>query len=144
MVIVANPRNFKIPDWFLNRQKDVKDGRYSQVTSSALDTKLRDDLERLKKIRYDLALLLPWGSLLNIASSLPSSCMPPPCPLRRGSRGQAACVHHYCCSCSCSPHIAAEPVKPGAHRHLALSALKHQQLALWASGSPILIFSSLG
>ena len=51
MVIVANPRNFKIPDWFLNRQKDVKDGRYSQVTSSALDTKLRDDLERLKKIR---------------------------------------------------------------------------------------------
>ena len=51
MVIVANPRQFKIPDWFLNRQKDVKDGRYSQVTSSALDTKLRDDLERLKKIR---------------------------------------------------------------------------------------------
>ena len=51
MVIVANPRTFKIPDWFLNRQKDHKDGRYSQLTSSALDTKLRDDLERLKKIR---------------------------------------------------------------------------------------------
>ena len=52
MVIVANPRTFKIPDWFLNRQKDHKDGRFSQVTSSALDTKLRDDLERLKKIRF--------------------------------------------------------------------------------------------
>lgn len=51
MVIVANPRTFKIPDWFLNRQKDVKDGKYSQITSSALDSKLRDDLERLKKIR---------------------------------------------------------------------------------------------
>ena len=51
MVIVANPRTFKIPDWFLNRQKDHKDGRNSQLTSSALDTKLRDDLERLKKIR---------------------------------------------------------------------------------------------
>ena len=51
MVIVANPRTFKIPDWFLNRQKDHKDGRYSQLTSSSLDTKLRDDLERLKKIR---------------------------------------------------------------------------------------------
>ncbi len=51
MVIVANPRTFKIPDWFLNRQKDHKDGRYGQITSSALDTKLRDDLERLKKIR---------------------------------------------------------------------------------------------
>ena len=52
MLIVANPRTFKIPDWFLNRQKDHKDGRNSQLTSSALDTKLRDDLERLKKIRY--------------------------------------------------------------------------------------------
>lgn len=31
MTIVANPRAYKIPDWFLNRQKDVKDGRYSQV-----------------------------------------------------------------------------------------------------------------
>ncbi len=52
MVIVGNPRQFKIPDWFLNRKKDHKDGRYSQVVSNALDMKLRDDLERLKKIRY--------------------------------------------------------------------------------------------
>ena len=52
MTIVANPRQFKIPDWFLNRKKDYKDGRYSQVVSNALDMKLRDDLERLKKIRY--------------------------------------------------------------------------------------------
>lgn len=52
MVIVANPRQFKIPDWFLNRKKDYKDGKYSQVVSNALDMKLRDDLERLKKIRY--------------------------------------------------------------------------------------------
>ncbi|PKU76429.1 40S ribosomal protein S18 [Dendrobium catenatum] len=51
MTIVANPRQFKIPDWFLNRKKDYKDGRYSQVVSNALDMKLRDDLERLKKIR---------------------------------------------------------------------------------------------
>lgn len=57
MVIVANPRQFKIPDWFLNRQKDYKDGRYSQVVSNALDMKLRDDLERLKKIRYGLIVL---------------------------------------------------------------------------------------
>ncbi|BBN68534.1 Ribosomal protein S13/S18 family [Prunus dulcis] len=26
MTIVANPRQFKIPDWFLNRKKDYKDG----------------------------------------------------------------------------------------------------------------------
>ena len=55
MLIVANPRTFKIPDWFLNRQKDHKDGRNSQLTSSQLDTKLREDLERLKKIRYVLS-----------------------------------------------------------------------------------------
>ena len=52
MTIVANPRQFKIPDWFLNRKKDYKDGKFSQVTSNALDMKLRDDLERLKKIRF--------------------------------------------------------------------------------------------
>ena len=32
ITIMQNPRQYKIPDWFLNRQKDVKDGRYSQVS----------------------------------------------------------------------------------------------------------------
>jgi len=41
MTIVANPCQFKIPDWFLNRQKDYTDGKYSQVVSNALDMKLR-------------------------------------------------------------------------------------------------------
>ncbi|ONM51624.1 40S ribosomal protein S18 [Zea mays] len=49
MTVVANPRQFKVLDWFLNK-KDYKDGRFSQVVSNALDMKLRDDLERLKKI----------------------------------------------------------------------------------------------
>ena len=31
ITIVQHPRQFKIPDWFLNRQKDVKDGKFSQV-----------------------------------------------------------------------------------------------------------------
>merc|ERR1712012_932232 len=35
MTIVAC--QYKIPDWFLNRQKDVVDGKYSQVMSNALD-----------------------------------------------------------------------------------------------------------
>lgn len=61
MNIVSNPRAYKIPDWFLNRQKDVKDGRYSQLTSSQLDTKMRDDLERLKKIRNHRGLRHYWG-----------------------------------------------------------------------------------
>lgn len=61
MNIVANPRSYKIPDWFLNRQKDVKDGKYSQLVSSQLDTKLREDLERLKKIRNHRGLRHYWG-----------------------------------------------------------------------------------
>ncbi|KAL8513613.1 hypothetical protein ACS0TY_012914 [Phlomoides rotata] len=61
MTIVANPRQFKIPDWFLNRKKDYKDGKFSQVTSNALDMKLRDDLERLKKIRNHRGLRHYWG-----------------------------------------------------------------------------------
>ena len=31
ITIMQNPRQYKIPDWFLNRQKDIKDGKYSQV-----------------------------------------------------------------------------------------------------------------
>jgi hypothetical protein len=51
MTVVADPRSFKVPDWFLNRKKDYKDGKFSQVVSNQVDMKLRDDLERLKKIR---------------------------------------------------------------------------------------------
>merc|ERR1712045_1058649 len=51
ITIISNPRQYKIPDYFLNRQKDVVDGKYSQVLSNFLDNKLREDLERLKKIR---------------------------------------------------------------------------------------------
>merc|ERR1712098_962245 len=28
VTIMSNPRQYKIPDWFLNRQKDIKDGKY--------------------------------------------------------------------------------------------------------------------
>lgn len=65
MTVMSNPRQYKIPDWFLNRQKDVKDGRYSQVLSNALDNKLREDLERLKKIRAHRGLRHYWGFVFN-------------------------------------------------------------------------------
>ena len=51
VTIIQNPRQFKVPDWMLNRKKDPKDGKYGQVVSNTLDMKLRDDLERMKKIR---------------------------------------------------------------------------------------------
>merc|ERR1711865_749912 len=61
VTIMANPRQYKIPDWFLNRQKDIKDGKFSQVTSNMLENKLREDLERLKKIRAHRGLRHYWG-----------------------------------------------------------------------------------
>uniref|UniRef100_G3VXJ6 Small ribosomal subunit protein uS13 n=1 Tax=Sarcophilus harrisii TaxID=9305 RepID=G3VXJ6_SARHA len=61
ITIMQNPRQYKIPDWFLNRQKDVKDGKYSQVLANGLDNKLREDLERLKKIRAHRGLRHFWG-----------------------------------------------------------------------------------
>merc|ERR1711911_340448 len=61
ITIMATPRQYKIPDWFLNRQKDIKDGKFSQVTSNQLENKLREDLERLKKIRAHRGLRHYWG-----------------------------------------------------------------------------------
>ena len=61
VTIVQNPRQFKVPDWMLNRKKDPKDGKFSQCVSNTLDMKLRDDLERLKKIRAHRGLRHYWG-----------------------------------------------------------------------------------
>ncbi|XP_051029649.1 40S ribosomal protein S18-like [Phodopus roborovskii] len=55
------PRQYKIPDWFLNRQKDVKDGKYSQVLANGLDNKRCEDLEWLKTIRAHRGLRHFWG-----------------------------------------------------------------------------------
>ncbi|KAI9228471.1 MAG: 40S ribosomal protein S18 [Piptocephalis tieghemiana] len=59
--IIQNPLQYKIPTWFLNRQKDIKDGTDSQVLSNGLDNKMREDLERLKKIRNHRGLRHYWG-----------------------------------------------------------------------------------
>merc|ERR1712018_803029 len=58
---MANPKSFKIPTWFLNRQRDIKDGKDSQLTSNNLDNKLREDLDRMKKIRLHRGLRHNWG-----------------------------------------------------------------------------------
>lgn len=51
VTIMQNPLQYNIPTYFLNRQKDIKDGKYSQLLANNLDNKLREDLERMKKIR---------------------------------------------------------------------------------------------
>merc|ERR1711974_576007 len=61
VAIISNPVQFKIPTWFLNRQKDHKTGRFFQITRNNLDGRLREDLERLKKIRAHRGLRHWWG-----------------------------------------------------------------------------------
>ena len=61
VTIIQNPTQYKIPTWFLNRQKDIVDGKNYQILSNNVDSKLRDDLERLKKIRAHRGLRHFWG-----------------------------------------------------------------------------------
>ncbi|KAJ2515099.1 ribosomal 40S subunit protein S18B [Coemansia sp. RSA 1939] len=49
--IIQNPLQYKIPQWFLNRQKDHTTGKYSQLVSNQVHSTLREDLERMKKMR---------------------------------------------------------------------------------------------
>lgn len=61
VTIMQNPAQFKIPAWFLNRQRDLIDGKNSHILSNQIDQKLRDDTERLKKIRSHRGLRHHWG-----------------------------------------------------------------------------------
>ncbi len=61
VAIVQNPLQFKIPVWFLNRQKDYKTGKSIHTSSNNVDIKLRDSLERMKKIRAHRGLRHYWG-----------------------------------------------------------------------------------
>lgn len=49
--IIEDPLKFNIPSWFLNRQRDYTTGKDMQATGTRLAGTLREDLERLKKIR---------------------------------------------------------------------------------------------
>lgn len=61
VTIIQNPTQYKIPTWFLNRQRDIVDGKDSQVLANNMESKLREDLERLKKIRAHRGLRHYWG-----------------------------------------------------------------------------------
>jgi small subunit ribosomal protein S18e len=58
--ILANPLQFDIPVYALNRQRDHKDGKTSQILSNVIDTKNREDYERMKKIRLHRGMRHFW------------------------------------------------------------------------------------
>ena len=59
--VIRNPAEHNIPHWFLNRRRDIDDGTNYQIISNLFESKLRDDLERLKKIRAHRGLRHMWG-----------------------------------------------------------------------------------
>ena len=59
--VMSEPMKYKIPKWFLNRRNDRKTGEFSHELSNNLDQKLREDFERLKKIKCNRGLRHQWG-----------------------------------------------------------------------------------
>ena len=60
VAVLQNPQEFKIPVWMLNRQKDFVDGSNSQLLANNIESKLREDLERMKKMKMHRGLRHSW------------------------------------------------------------------------------------
>ncbi|KAJ3575146.1 hypothetical protein NPX13_g4130 [Xylaria arbuscula] len=88
--IVKDPAAYKIPAWFLNRQRDIVTGTNSHAISSAVDSKLREDLERLKKIRAHRGLRHYWGLRVRgqHTKTTAAAVVPSVCPRRRDRERQ--------------------------------------------------------
>ena len=54
VAIINNPKQFKIPNYLLNRQKDIVTGKTTQTVINTLIGGVRADIERLKKIRGEI------------------------------------------------------------------------------------------
>jgi small subunit ribosomal protein S18e len=61
VAIITDPLKFKIPAWFLNRQRDTVTGKTYQLHAQQVAGTLREDLERLKKMRCHRGLRHYWG-----------------------------------------------------------------------------------
>ena len=59
--IVNNPTNYSIPEWFLNRKRDPREGNYTQMIANAIETKLREDLEKMKRMKLHKGLRHYYG-----------------------------------------------------------------------------------
>ena len=52
VAVINNPLAYNIPQWFLNRQKDIHTGQYKQIVANNLQAALREEINDLKKMRY--------------------------------------------------------------------------------------------
>ena len=58
---MRHPEDFGMPEYLFNRKNDYKTGKYMHVVSNELDTRLREDLERMRKSRQHRGLRHAWG-----------------------------------------------------------------------------------
>ena len=49
--IISNPKKYGIPDWMLNRKKDIETGENKHLISSDLDFQKKQDIKELIKIK---------------------------------------------------------------------------------------------
>ncbi len=59
--ICNNPLKYSIPEWFLNRKNDPKEGITNQQIANGIDTKLREDLEKMKRMKLHKGLRHYFG-----------------------------------------------------------------------------------
>ena len=59
--IICKPLEYDLPQWVVNRKKDPKDGSYTQQVANGWDTKIREDLEKMKKIKLHKGLRHYFG-----------------------------------------------------------------------------------
>ncbi len=61
VAIIHNPKQFMVPQWFLNRQKDFTSGKSTQNVVNVLIANVRGDIERMKKMRVHRGIRHYWG-----------------------------------------------------------------------------------
>lgn len=49
--IIKNPVKFGVPNWMVNRQKDLRTGEFRHVSGTDIDLVLRMDLDRMRRTR---------------------------------------------------------------------------------------------
>jgi small subunit ribosomal protein S18e len=52
--IMEHPLDHGFPVWMLNRRRDIKEGKNVHLASTGLDSYIREDVERMKKMKLPL------------------------------------------------------------------------------------------
>ena len=58
--IISDPINHGVPNWFVNRRKDFREGNDMHCSTNILEGKVREDIERMKKIKQHRGLRHYW------------------------------------------------------------------------------------